>query len=293
MYVVQVYAVVFATLRLRKGLPATFEVRKKCATETFACLWIYFIYIAIISLFFLIICAKFDNNSKSFDNFTLFFVYFMANRGTLDGYCWFTLHDFVREDRPGIIDGAMWVFDWIRMRISRLMNDYRGIPNEKTEDESLTEIQQSGTSYWEQWKNMKARLNMDDIMGEAASAASTIDFDETDLSPQVNVALRQQIVRYVTTGIRDACYCQNLSGLEPSLFVKILKAIPFSHYVYDTKDPASVPGISEVEFLLEGQHPFKAYASDIFKELRECEGIDELKYIDTLSSTSKERLSEV
>jgi 1-phosphatidylinositol-4-phosphate 5-kinase len=53
-----------------------------------------------------------------------------------------------------------------------------------------------------------------------------------------------------------------------------------------------VPGINTLEFMLEGEFPFKAYAVDIFRELRKKEGIDEAVYRRTLSAPANERLSE-
>lgn len=48
-----------------------------------------------------------------------------------------------------------------------------------------------------------------------------IEFDEADLSPQVNMALRQQIVQYVTSGVRDSVYCQNITHLTPSIYKRL------------------------------------------------------------------------
>jgi hypothetical protein len=99
MYVYQVYASVFAYLRLRKGLPLTFEIRKQCAIETFKCLSIYASYLSIIILFFIIISSSNPNPDRGTDlsNFSLFLLFVIANRGSVDGVVWFMLHDFMRE----------------------------------------------------------------------------------------------------------------------------------------------------------------------------------------------------
>lgn len=46
------------------------------------------------------------------------------------------------------------------------------------------------------------------------------------------------------------------------------------------------------EYLLDNEHPFKAFAPKTFKELRLQEGISDEMYLKTLASTANERLSE-
>jgi hypothetical protein len=98
MYVYQVWAAGFAYICLRQGLPATFEIRNQCATETFRCLWVYAIYLSIIMLFFMIISA--DPTAApgtSMNNFAKFLLFVIANKGSVDGIVWFLLHDFARD----------------------------------------------------------------------------------------------------------------------------------------------------------------------------------------------------
>ena len=45
--------------------------------------------------------------------------------------------------------------------------------------------------------------NVTDALNDLVDV-SVIDFDESDLSPQVNMALREQIVKYVTLGVTKA-----------------------------------------------------------------------------------------
>ena len=55
MYAYQMWASTFAYMRLRRGLPLTFEIRKQCALETFKCLSIYACYLSVMMFFFAII----------------------------------------------------------------------------------------------------------------------------------------------------------------------------------------------------------------------------------------------
>lgn len=99
MYVYQVWAGIFAYIRLRKGLPLTFEIRKQCAIETFKCLFIYAAYLSVVILFFIIISSSNPNPKphSNLNNFSKFLLFVIANRGSVDGIVWFMLHDFMRS----------------------------------------------------------------------------------------------------------------------------------------------------------------------------------------------------
>jgi len=73
MYAYQIYASLFAYHRLSKGLPLTFEIRKKCAEETFKCLTAYAIYLSVLMFFFIIYSSKANSpTGSSMSNFGLF-----------------------------------------------------------------------------------------------------------------------------------------------------------------------------------------------------------------------------
>jgi 1-phosphatidylinositol-4-phosphate 5-kinase len=57
-------------------------------------------------------------------------------------------------------------------------------------------------------------------------------------------------------------------------------------------DPAMVDGLTAIEFQLDGELPFKSFAPDLFRELRQGEGIDDDYYLELLNSPANERLSE-
>ena len=99
MYAYQMWASTFAYLRLRKGLPLTFEIRKQCAIETFKCLFVYAIYLSFMMFCFAIISSLDPNPpiGSSLSNFSLFLLFIISNRGSVDGFVWFMLHDFQRD----------------------------------------------------------------------------------------------------------------------------------------------------------------------------------------------------
>jgi hypothetical protein len=95
MYAYQIYAAVFAHLRLSKGLQATFAIRAKCASDTFVILRTYAAYLVIIMIMFVIIASNsYVAPGSAMANFALFFLFIIANRGSVDGIVWFMLHDF-------------------------------------------------------------------------------------------------------------------------------------------------------------------------------------------------------
>jgi 1-phosphatidylinositol-4-phosphate 5-kinase len=102
------------------------------------------------------------------------------------------------------------------------------------------------------------------------------------------MALRQQIVQYVTTGVRDSVLEQGLctERKDASFFDTLLGNIT------PAKDPAMTKNLQVTKFFLEGEHPFKSFAPDMFRELRKNEGIDDERYLHILSQPANERLSE-
>jgi 1-phosphatidylinositol-4-phosphate 5-kinase len=274
MYAYQMWAFIFAYLRLRRGLSVTFEVRKKTAQETFKCLASYAVYLSLLMFFFTIISS--DPTPKphsSMANFSLFFLFVISNRGTVDSVIWFMLHDFLRDPPAGqTVDpesGIVETHPRSRKSVTPDLHDLSKIVHQ-------VDIQ-----------NVKKTVTT--AVTDIAELAIA-EFDETDLSPQVNMALRQQIVQYVTTGVRDSILQQNIltrkkqQGGVDSFMEKIMNP--------RTKDPAAVPGISVLKFYIDGEHTFKAFGIEVFKSIRLQEGISDEHYLASLSKPANERLSE-
>ena len=298
MYAYQIYSVVFAYLRLRKGLPLTFEIRKQCAKETFKCLWVYACYICLLMFIFAIISSDpTPTPGSDMSNFSLWFLFVIANRGSVDGIVWFMLHDFQRDDGTSISVGGG-------------SSKSSAPANETVLDSSLGYAaleQGEGVDEEEEGGNAQSRITagaqvlIDNVTGEIEHARKELtktitdiadlaiaEMDETDLSPQVNTALRQQIVQYVTTGVRNAIRKENIDKKPMDEISDIMDGI----FTFKGKDPAVTEGLQVLEFLLDGEHPFKAFAPDMFKALRLNEGIDDDRYLKILSASANERLSE-
>jgi 1-phosphatidylinositol-4-phosphate 5-kinase len=151
--------------------------------------------------------------------------------------------------------------------------------------------------------NINEKLHVQDIQKNFTQTITELadlaieEVDEEDLSPQVNLALRQQVVQYVTSGVKQSVKLSQGSGSDrgsstvfgASTRARAATVLPGTQYV----DPAVVDGLQVTEFLLEtDQLPFKSFATDLFHEIRMNEGIDDEYYLQLLSSPANERLSE-
>merc|ERR1711920_606805 len=99
-----------------------------------------------------------------------------------------------------------------------------------------------------------------------------------DLSPQVNTALRSEILYYTTNGIK-----QSVVGRASSL------PAGRSQELYLLRDPSDT---SRKKGRKKKGIKFWSYAPHTFQCIRECFGIDSDEYAEMFSATTKERFSE-
>ena len=329
MYIYQLLAALFAYQRLKKGLPASFEVRKRCAQETFKCLMVYALYLSVLMFFFTIIAGQHaDTNPQpgsTMANFALFFLFIIANRGSVDGAVWFMLHDFARDDPPKKEDILAEVTGRKKKntkgkRAKKTAADFEALQQQKDarDNDDASRMERGGGDDADEarvasgaeegveasdGKRSRAksldtmRDNMKDMRKNASKTFQELadlaiaEIDEADLSPQVNMALRQQIVQYVTRGVRDSIERKGLREPKDYDIRYYLDNILQDALNFETQDPAISPGLEVFDFTMD-EHPFKTFAPAIFKQLRENEGISDEKYLEVLSSNTKERLSE-
>lgn len=290
MYVYQIYASVYAYFRLKKGLPTTFDVRVKCAKETFTILSAYAVYLSLLVLMFIIISSepapKPDSNMAKF---AIFYLFLVSNKGSLDGIIWFYLHDFPHEKQLQEQYDRKYGID--RKSTHEFSHNLENIEAADDDDEMDTlPTSQLLNRHKRKEKNIKQieeklKESMTKTLTELADLAIA-EFDESDLSPQVNTALRTQIVQYVTTGVRNAVLRTGID-IKPNTEISDIMDNAFKR-----PDPAVTPGLQVLEFLLDKEYPFKAFAPDLFEELRRLEGIDSQMFIKVLSDSANERLSE-
>lgn len=268
MYAYQIYASIFAWNRLQKGLEITFEIRKKCAEETFKCLSAYAVYIVVLIFFFGIFSSNPTSKpGSSMSNFGNFLLFCIANRGTVDGTVWFMLHSFVmpsksEEENLGEKDEE-----------STPRKEYLALD---ASDDLFDDEKTNGNSgLVNPIKDVKKTLL------ELADLAIS-EFDEADMSPQMNIALRQQIVKYVTTGVRDSILKE----------AEIVRQNNPTTKMSESAQPKNADRLKTIEFTQDEQFPFASFAPEIFREIRRREGVSDEFYVNSLGKTANEKLSE-
>lgn len=323
MYLYQFGALLFAYLRLRKGLPVTFEIRSKIAMETFKCLASYALYLIFLMILFIILASGTSANgatSKNWSNFRKVFLFFVSSRGFVDGAIWFMEHEFAQDAKTVTVEEKEYEYDSPSPHAERshsISRDRSGsnpvrfkaqsISFNVAEEVTFEDLEDpypprrrtstfSSQNATPDLARKSAIHELADAITEIAeiTAPSAQDFDEADLSPQVNLALRKQIVNYVTMGITQAA-SGNIAQLGTVMTNPIIKAFQSFRDSLATfffpKDPR-LDDLQVTQFLLDGEHPFCSFASDIFKEIRAQEGISEPYYLDALQKTEREQLSE-
>jgi hypothetical protein len=165
-------------------------------------------------------------------NFSLFFLFVIANRGSVDGIVWFMLHDLGKiynkvdglnrlEDEDIEVSSKQIQSD---SSIDDISNDEDDILLQSAHDidrrkKAVDQIKHIVHDVDEMGKKIGKNIEnkMTNTLTKLADLAIA-EFDETDMSPQVNMALRQQIVQYVTMGVNNSVLKQNIDVNSICLF---------------------------------------------------------------------------
>lgn len=321
MYVYQFGAIIFAYLRLKKGLPITFEIRSKCAAATFQLLFAYGIYLFFMFVSFCVVASiGAQPPGTPGGNFALVFLYGVSIRGFVDAWVWFRQHHFARpsegQEKMVVLASIGQASGMANLVEEARKPETHSVVIEEDDDDDIeygrdrsssasgmrkrssSTASEGAMSRRQSLVSMAQQITnaVSDGLKDVAEATIKADMDETDLSPQVNLALRQQIVKYVTMGIMQAASLQIASDLvedeePPTVFDRAKKGVKIVADVCRKKDPI-LDNMMVTEFLLDNEHPFKAFAPDVFHKLRSLEGIDDQQYLQALQTTEKEQLSE-
>lgn len=249
MYTYQLYATLFAYYRLRKGLSSSFDLRKQCANDTFKVLSVYAIYLSLVVVFLIIISSNPNPDPHApINNFGLFVLFLICNRGTVDAIAWFMLHDFDRGQKAAEADPEnaaiqmeleqKSIEETQKMIEDELTNAHSTHSGENLSGEPLNERSRSKSFVaMERIREMSMDVTAEVSRGinQIASVALQ-DIDEADLSPQMNMALRQQVVQYVTLGVKEAINQPAPLPLQKSLLQEL------EHFFFPTTDIAVPEG---------------------------------------------------
>eukprot|EP01042_Synura_sphagnicola_P001516 gene1516-1758_t len=248
-YAFSLSVIAYGYNRINKGLETTYLTRKAIVTDTFRVVIAYMLYMSITAVF-LVVYASYvrkgvkSESQRTYDDRVAFGIeklvaYIVACRGLVDATLWFILHDFAKEPegaRTGVLGS----------RSARLMDRLRFLPLTTTG---------SSTASNDPAPAPPARAN--------APKSHEEEEADIDLTPQLNIALRQEMLHFVTVGIQ-----QSVKRRLESL------------------------GQESHSFLLDERYKFTDYHPSDFQRLRALMGITEDMYLEQISQPAKEKLSE-
>jgi len=215
-YAISVGTCTYAYYRLSMGLDTTYATRRNVVSDTFRMVFAHLMY----GLILLVLWAAIGkSNTGSGDRFSSrLFAFAIGCRGFYDANVWFFLHDFdtgaSKKKRAGL---AAWLE---RCCLGLLPAGEEQQPSDRTtpllaagvtprqtkRDNILTSDRASRVSFAAVLLDLdnpddEEDNNETDDNEEAGFLTGT---DDLDLTPQLNVALRREVLHFVTTGIRES-----------------------------------------------------------------------------------------
>ena len=199
LYVISAAVIAYAYIRITRGLESTYITRFRCVQDTVWFVALYFAYGCIIGIFFFITMyavRKDGENSdgvlKTMENVC---VYLIACRGYFDSLIWFFSHNLslqplqIKATSKTDLKGA-GIFTRISFIFSR--------SDIEDEDSSLSEVM---------GLNREQLISGESHTSDAPSGdtkAATERYTDYDLSPQLNFALRSELLLLVSMGIKES-----------------------------------------------------------------------------------------
>jgi 1-phosphatidylinositol-4-phosphate 5-kinase len=250
-YAISICVVVFSAWRISRGLKSTYSTRKACVKDTFCIVAAYVIYSIFVFLLFILLTPQHNlqENSSISNSGKHIIAYFLALRGFVDAVLWFTLHDFGSTTsstsssnaiKPKTSSAAVW---------SNFFSSPLLEVDEERGDQRQSEIS--------------------DAVDFASDTGTEGEFGiDVDLSPQLNMALRKEIVHFTTMGI--------IRSVELNMDTERMKT-----------------GEAVRVFPLEDEsHVFTDFEPVAFRRLRILNNVEERWYQTQISQPAKERIAE-
>ena len=252
-YTISICVMIFSAWRISRGLQSTYSTRKACVQDTFYIVASYVGYSVGVFVMFLAVTPEHrpeqpSNISGIGKNII---AYLLALRGFVDSVLWFTLHDFCgnSNNKPK----PKWSSTmWSLLFSSPLLEDS---------------------------ERQSAYIN-ENAMSPDVEMATQTDGEwefgiDVDLSPQLNMALRQEVVHFTTMGI--------------------IRSVDLSLEAESESSSSGASPTSEAVrvFPLEDEtHIFSDYEPETFRRLRALNNVEERWYQAQISQPAKERLAE-
>ena len=230
-FLLSMCVMIFSAWRLSRGLQSTYATRKACVKDTFNIVACYLIYGMLVFFLFIILTPQHNlgHNSRMSSTGKNVVAYILALRGFVDALLWFTMHDFAgyygNKTKPASASSYP-----IKQCSSPLLDS---VDTNSRVGRSSPECEFTSEA------NFEGEFGID-----------------VDLSPQLNLALRQEVVHFTTMGI--------IKSVELNL---------------DSSTPTrSHTGAIRVFPLEDDSHIFSDYEPDTFRRLRTLIHVDERRY---------------
>jgi hypothetical protein len=200
-YLIALSVIYYAWQRLSKGLESTFATRGSIMKDTFLVVLVYTLFNFILAIIYmLLVNLSADHDEHQYSIILSLFAYCVGCRGYVDAAIWFFLHDFNRETKQ--IKSNM-IVSWIENLCIRKKD-------KTTEDNNHTAITNNSIASHIDPENLKEPL-IDEIINHpddnsTVNGEEEIDFNsnDIDLNPQLNVALRREVLHFVREGIKES-----------------------------------------------------------------------------------------
>ena len=192
-YISSASVIAYAYMRIRRGLESTYITRFKCVKDTLWFVALYFLYACAVGLLFLmatvVLPSEGQNSKELMRNLEHLFAYLIACRGFFDALIWSFSHSSppsnLRKSRSSSGKRGS-LCTRLQIAVSSFIREEgdteRGIPREHL----LENEEDEGTG---------------DRQDKTESGQRYTDFD---LSPQLNFALRSELLLLVSMGIKES-----------------------------------------------------------------------------------------
>lgn len=202
-YLIALSVIYYAWQRLSKGLESTFATRGSIMKDTFLVVLVYTLFNFILAIIYmLLVNLSADHDQHQYSIILSLFAYCVGCRGYVDAAIWFFLHDFNRETKKDKSNMLVSCFENLCIRRKEKINEddnrsvsqtKNSIPIDLIDPENFTEPLINGI--------VNSPDDNSTINLEEEIVFNSIDID---LNPQLNVALRREVLHFVREGIKES-----------------------------------------------------------------------------------------
>ena len=199
-YIASALVIAYAYVKISKGLESTFATRLKCVKATLWYVLLYFLYGCVIGgLFFIAMFAIPVQNDRNLHLIEHIFAYLISCRGFYDALIWFFSHKIEERQKPTNLLVSRLSLQKNQNtvnRFGRTLSWYSSQVDNSTCDQVRKSMLPHPTDVEESTSN-----NPTPAPDTSQNKETSSDYD---LSPQLNFALRSELLLLVSMGIKES-----------------------------------------------------------------------------------------